>query len=89
MPEPFFSPLLTTETLEFLENVEFAPCPWCGGQPTVYFGDPGAPYPGGYYGIACENESCPMSEVNVDKKAYAVDELETVKDLVDIWNTRK
>lgn len=76
------------QSLDLFVNSELKPCPWCGEEPSLSFADPGAPFPGGYYSIDCDNDNC-MAQTEFCKKALAENELETVKELINNWNTRK
>jgi hypothetical protein len=83
--EPNEKPIITCPPLT---STELLACPFCGGMPVEGFHDPGAPYPGGYYYVACENDDCPMSDVLVEEKARTED-ADTVKNaLRKQWNTR-
>lgn len=64
------------------------PCPFCGGAASEGCADTGAPYPGGYYYVACENVECPMDTVEVMKKAHATDEAAAVAWVRSCWNRR-
>jgi hypothetical protein len=37
------------------------PCPFCGCDPITHVADPGAPYPGGYFEIYCDNDACAVN----------------------------
>lgn len=79
--------LLKLQREEDPMSEELKPCPFCGGIPVTGCADPGAPYPGGIYYIACENEECCLSDVSVTKKAHASDEQATMRFLANAWNT--
>lgn len=76
------------ESLEYLNSINLLNCPFCGKEPSVGCHDPGAPYLGGYYYIACENEDCLIDDILVDIKSITENELSTIKDLAIKWNTR-
>ena len=72
------------------------PCPFCGADPARYLDTHcGAPYPGGYFTIECQNDACP-AEVNVcekrktDLKGMTHDEAEQViwPEVIALWNFR-
>lgn len=66
-------------------------CPFCGGDDiALSLGDPGAPYPGGYFTIECINQDCPC-EVNVSIKRRTDKEGAEVaawEEALAMWNTR-
>lgn len=76
---------LKRETLDFFVNAEIKPCPWCGDVPNLSFNDGGSPY--GYLSLECND--CQLTP-NITKKYYeGKEELNTLKYLIDGWNTRK
>jgi len=44
------------------------PCPFCGSIPRAYVGNCGAPYPGGYFEIACVNDACHVAPCFSEKR---------------------
>jgi hypothetical protein len=72
------------------------PCPFCGKPPKQGEFDPGAPYPGAIYYVACEEDTCPASNcvmdshgVAVSQKDLAVNKSATMAKLIKRWNTRR
>lgn len=72
-----------------LQPKDLLGCPFCGGLPTEGEIDPGAPYPGALYYIACENEGCFMEDVWVVEKGLLIDKEKIDQRLRKKWNTRR
>jgi len=71
------------------------PCPFCGAEPGKWVADPGAPYPGGYFEICCENDACAVSPCLSEKRRTDLpgithDEAEASiwPELIAKWNLR-
>ena len=73
------------------------PCPFCGVEPLAYVDDNcGAPYPGGYFTIECENEDCAVNSCLSEKRRTYLqgmthDEAEAAiwPEIIAKWNIRQ
>lgn len=67
--------------LNEFSSSEIKPCPFCGVEPAVLFWSKNSD---GYqeFTLMCENDKCPMAEVSTDISC-------NVKELIEVWNTRK
>lgn len=71
------------------------PCPFCGAEPGRWVADPGAPYPGGYFEICCENEDCAVGPCLSEKRrtdlvgmTHTEAEASIWPELIAKWNLR-
>jgi hypothetical protein len=61
------------------------PCPFCGQAPVQSIGDPGAPYPGGYFTIECLNKECNIEVCLSVKKRTDLEGMTYLEAREQIW----
>lgn len=61
------------------------PCPFCGAEPGRWVADPGAPYPGGYFEICCENDACAVGPCLSEKRRTDLEGMTQAEAEFSIW----